>query len=152
MAAKKARIAKKPQKEKTSERFYPSLSPEQETVIMLVTHRGKSIKQAAETVGKTYFSVYRWFDNPEFKRCMDLERERLHAELKDKYASLPDIAYNAILQNLQGENPDVKMALQLLEKSGNLVKTNAKADADEKTKRAAQALVAELQSFAEEGE
>jgi transposase len=147
MAAKKAKIAKTAP---STERFYPELKPEQEILIMLIVHSGMSIKSAADQLNKTYFSVYRWTEDPVFQKCMETEKARLHAELQNKFSSLPEKAYNAIQMNLMSENPDVKVALQFLEKTGNLVKTTEKSNADEKTRRMAQALVAELSAIAED--
>ncbi|HNF28448.1 MAG TPA: hypothetical protein PKV80_28545 [Leptospiraceae bacterium] len=146
MAARNAKNAKK----QDQERFYPEIKSEYETVIMLIVHSGMSIKSIAEKLNKQYFTVYHWTQNEDFQKCLEKEKQRLHSELIHKFSSLPEKAYNAIQMNLMSENPDVKVALQFLEKTGNLVKTNEKSDADEKTRRMAQALVAELSAMSEE--
>ena len=150
MAAKKN--PKKPKKPNlnNSVRFYPELKPEQEAVIMLIVHSGMSIKDSAAKVNRSIMAVYEWMKDPIMRKCLETEKERLHMELMDKFSSLPEKAYNAIQMNLMSDTPDVKVALQFLEKSGNLVKTTEKSNADEKTRRMAQALVAELSSIAED--
>lgn len=143
-------VSKKSKKSNFEERFYPELKPEQESAVIMIVRSGFSLKDTAEKLNKTHHVVYKWMKDEGFRQALEQEKQKLHEELIHKYASLPEKAYNAIQMNLMSENPDVKVALQFLEKTGNLVKTNEKSDADEKTRRMAQALVAELSAMSEE--
>ncbi|HNM05937.1 MAG TPA: hypothetical protein PKK05_23685, partial [Leptospiraceae bacterium] len=146
MAAKKDKKDKKTE----NERFYPEIKPEYETVIMLIVHSGMSIKSIAETLNKPHTTVYHWTQLKEFQTCLEKEKIRVHNEILNKFSGLPEIAYLALHSNFTGKSPDARTALSFLEKTGNLVKTSEKSDADEKTRRMAQALVAELSAMSEE--
>lgn len=154
MSKVKPKIPKKPKKSKSpSGRIFPELSIEKETVIILVTVQGMSIKNAALTIKKPPTTVYEWFkSDSDFLTCLKKQKEFMHEEIRSEFSNLPMIAYSAIRENLTGEEPDVKVALQFLRDSGNLVKTVDKENADDKAKRAAQALLSELESIADASE
>ena len=148
---------RKPKKPKTAKsavgRIFPEISLEKETVIILVTVQGMSIKNAALTIKKSPIAVYEWFrDDTEFQKKKKKQKEFMHEEIRSEFSNLPMIAYSAIRENLTGEEPDVKVALAFLKDSGNLVKTVDKENADDKAKRAAQALLSELESIVDEKE
>jgi hypothetical protein len=138
---------------KSIDRIFPEISLEKETVIILVTVQGMSIKNAALTIKKSPVAVYEWFrDDIEFLAALKKQKEFMHEEIRSEFSNLPMIAYSAIRENLIGEEPDVKVALAFLKDSGNLVKTVDKENADDKAKRAAQALLSELESIVDEKE
>ena len=146
-------VTKTKKTEKTDKRRYPELDIEKETVILLITEKGLSIKQAALAIHKTPNAVYQWMrKDPDFISALQRQKELFLEEIKASYSNLPELAYKAIRNNLESSDPDAKLALAYLKESGNLIKTNEKSNADEKTLQAANMLVAELLAIADQAE
>lgn len=160
--AKKPKKAKNGQKkEPQSDRIFPEISIEKETVIVLVTEGGLSIKEAAIKIRKTPMSVYQWFrDDDAFLSCLAKQKQYIHEQIRAEYSGLPKLAYGVIRDNLISKEvdehgkpiADPRLALSYLKDSGNLVRTVDKENADDKAKRAAQALLSELESIADASE
>lgn len=157
--AKKTNKAKKGHS--TSDRIFPEISIEKETVIVLVTEGGLSIKEAALKIKKTPMAVYQWFrDDEPFLSCLAKQKQYIHEQIRAEYSGLPKLAYGVIRDNLASKDfdengrpiADPRLALSYLKDSGNLVKTVDKENADDKAKRAAQALLSELESIADANE
>lgn len=157
--AKKTNKAKKGHS--TSDRIFPEISIEKETVIVLVTEGGLSIKEAALKIKKTPMAVYQWFrDDEPFLSCLAKQKQYMHEQIRAEYSGLPKLAYGVIRDNLASKDfdehgrpiADPRLALQFLRDSGNLVKTVDKENADDKAKRAAQALLSELESIVDSQE
>lgn len=157
--AKKTNKAKKGHS--ASDRIFPEISIEKETVIVLVTEGGLSIKEAALKIKKTPMAVYQWFrDDEPFLACLSKQKQYIHEQIRAEYSGLPKLAYGVIRDNLASKDfdehgrpiADPRLALQFLRDSGNLVKTVDKENADDKAKRAAQALLSELESIADSQE
>jgi len=157
--AKKTNKAKKGHS--TSDRIFPEISIEKETVIVLVTEGGLSIKEAAIKIKKTPMAVYQWFrDDEPFLSCLAKQKQYMHEQIRAEYSGLPKLAYGVIRDNLASKDfdengrpiADPRLALQFLRDSGNLFKTVDKENADDKAKRAAQALLSELESIVDSQE
>lgn len=157
--AKKTNKAKKGHS--TSDRIFPEISIEKETVIVLVTEGGLSIKEAALKIKKTPMAVYQWFrDDEPFLSCLAKQKQYIHEQIRAEYSGLPKLAYGVIRDNLASKDfdengrpiADPRLALSYLKDSGNLVKTVDKENADDKARRAAQALLSELESIADANE
>ncbi len=145
----------------SSDRIFPEISIEKETVIVLVTEGGLSIKEAALKIKKTPRAVYEWFrDDTDFLSALAKQKQYIHEQIRAEYSGLPKLAYGVIRDNLASKDfdengrpiADPRLALSYLKDSGNLVKTVDKENADDKAKRAAQALLSELESIADASE
>lgn len=154
--SKTKKTTKTKKRKVSSDRIFPEISIEKETVIVLVTEGGLSIKEAALKIKKTPRAVYEWFrDDEPFLACLSKQKQYIHEQIRAEYSGLPKLAYGVIRDNLASKDfdengrpiADPRLALSYLKDSGNLVKTVDKENADDKAKRAAQALLSELESI-----
>jgi hypothetical protein len=135
------------------ERRYPELTPEDETLVLLIS-QGYGYREAGAAVGVTHVTVHRHMQKEEAARALLAERERLMAAIRAAYPQNVANAFETLFRFFDPNSPiragdpqKGKLALAFLKETGYLITTDEKREQDRKKQQMQQMFLAEMQEL-----